>query len=106
MLEGGLEPPDQSLEAAKGSRSNTVANSGPIHVAADEPGVFEHLQVLRYRGLSQGNLIHNVTTNTGIFSHQESQYLHPRRVTERLRKARELFVCCVTFDGPQISMIV
>lgn len=95
---------DEGAQPAQGRGLDAVADPRPVHVAPDQPGLFEHLRVLRHRRLGERQIVHDIAANTRIFSHQKAEDLDPRRVPERLREARQLLVSGLPFDRPEVDL--
>jgi hypothetical protein len=62
------EPPDERSQATERVRLDAVANPRPVHVAADEPGVLEHLEVLGNRRLGERQLVYDVAAYTSVLA--------------------------------------
>jgi len=102
-VSNALDSPDKCAQATKRARFDTVTNPRTIYVTADEARIFEHLEVLGYRGLSEWHFIDNITANTRIFSDQNANDLHPSRMRERLRKRGELIIGLISLDRAKIG---
>src|SRR5690606_22979890 len=95
---------DQRSEATERVRLDAIADPRAVDVAADEPRLFEHLEVLRNRRLSERQLVHQIPANAAIFADQNAQDLHTSRVPERFGECRQFLVGRVALDGPKISL--
>lgn len=56
---------------------DAVAYMGAVDIAADEPGLFQFLQVLRHRALGQGELSDDIAADAGLFPYQQAEDGYP-----------------------------
>ena len=67
------QPPERmGLDAVAGARS--------VDVAADEPSVFKHLQVLRHRRLREIKAVDDFPADAALAANKQAQDLDPRRM--------------------------
>src|SRR5450759_1612684 len=93
---------DKSLEAPKRERLDAVADPRPVDFAAEEPGFFEDLEVLRDGRLRQRQLVHDGAADAGVLADQDAQDLNAPGVGDGLCEHRKLRVGLRTLDGAEI----
>lgn len=84
MVKVVSEPADERLQTAQHAGLDAVADAGTVDVAADEPGLLQRLQVLRDRGLSERQIIHDIATYARRSASEEAEYLHAGGVPDGL----------------------
>ena len=65
-------------------RFDAVADAGTIDLAANQPSVLEHLEVLRHGGLCQRQFLDNVAADAGILAHEQPKNLNAGGMPQRL----------------------
>jgi len=81
----GLQPLDYG-------RFEAITNARPVHVAANESRVFEHLQMLRDCGLSKRQFIHDVTAHARRQFREMADDADAGRVAQGSREESQFFV--------------
>lgn len=100
-----LQPADERFEAPQCARLDAVTDAWPIHVATDEPGLLQDLQVLRHGGLRERKLVHDVAANAARPPREKAKDLHASGMAERLGEHGQLLVGLGAFDGAQVRLI-
>ena len=90
--EHDLQSPDQRFQTAKRIRLDAITNAWTIDLAANEPRLLQHLEVLRHGGLRKRQFVDDVTADARSPANEEPQDLDPGGVSEGFRERRQLFV--------------
>jgi len=101
-----LDASDEGLEAPEDVRFDAVADPRAVDLAADEPRVLEHLQVLRHGGLGERQLVDDVAADARVSAYEEPEYLHARGVANRFAEERELLVCRWPLDRAEVRFLL
>ena len=79
-------------EPARRFGHRAVADAGPVDRSLDPARFLQHLEVLRYRRLGEGDAVHDRAADALAPREQEAQDPHPSGMPERLPEARQLRV--------------
>ena len=71
---------------------NTVLHLWCLHLTLYQPSFFQFFEMLRYRGLGNGQLLMDVAIITGVLPGQKLQNGYPCRMPHGFRKSRQLFL--------------
>lgn len=71
---------------------DAVAGSLAVGPIVDKAGLYENLEMLRYRGLSKVETADNILAAAGIFKNQLPENVNANGMTERCIKARRKVV--------------
>jgi len=76
-------------EGGHSLRVEAVTDPRPVDRATDQPGLLEHLQVLRYGRLGERELVDNLAADATAPLGKDAQDRQPGRVRERLERGGE-----------------
>jgi hypothetical protein len=100
-----LEAPDERLQATEGAGLDAVTDARTVDLTAYEPGVLEHLEVLRDRGLGERQLVYDVAADAGLATDEQAKDLDAGGMAHRLGEHRQLLVGIVTFDRTKVWLL-
>src|SRR3569623_3436887 len=92
--EAGEQPPKGLLQRRQAGGAQRVAVAGALRVPVDQPGVKQHLDVLRHRGLRQRQTLHHVRAAAIALLPlgQDAQYVEAYRLPQGPEHRREILV--------------
>jgi hypothetical protein len=82
----------ERLQATERSGLDAITDAGAVDLAADEPRLLQHLEVLRDRRLRQRQLLDDIAADARVSPGEEPQDLDASRMSDRLAERRELLV--------------
>jgi hypothetical protein len=96
------ETADERLEATQDLRLHAVADPRPVDLAADEPRLLQHGEVLRDRRGGERQLVGEAPAHALLARGEDPQDPEAGGVRDGLREADELLVGLGALDGPQV----
>src|SRR6187397_575312 len=87
-----LDGLEERFESLQRRRHNAIADSQPVLVGADETRLLQDPQMLRDRGLREGQLVDDDAARSRFLARQHSKNAHANWMRRGFREYRELRV--------------